>query len=140
MEIQISIPGKPIAKKRPKFYRRGGFVGAYNAQETEEGKFQLLANSQIKLAEPLTGPIGLDCIFYMPIPSGTSKVKIDRMTKFDVPHVKKPDLDNMLKFVKDCLNGIAWKDDSQVARIEACKVYGSNPRTDITIIYEEVLP
>ena len=32
------------------------------------------------------------------------------------------DLDNYIKTVLDALNGVAWKDDSQVARITGIKV------------------
>jgi Holliday junction resolvase RusA-like endonuclease len=48
-------------------------------------------------------------------------------------HSKKPDLDNLVKFVKDCLNGIAWKDDAQVVTLAATKKYDENPRTMIEI-------
>jgi Holliday junction resolvase RusA-like endonuclease len=34
-ELLITIPGKPIAKKRPRFARRGKFVTTYNDQQTE---------------------------------------------------------------------------------------------------------
>jgi hypothetical protein len=37
--ITIEIPGKPIAKKRPRFARIGKFVQTYSDQKTEEGRF-----------------------------------------------------------------------------------------------------
>jgi Holliday junction resolvase RusA-like endonuclease len=36
---------------------------------------------------------------------------------------KKPDLDNLLKLLKDACNGIVWMDDSQVVIMIAKKVY-----------------
>jgi Holliday junction resolvase RusA-like endonuclease len=129
----INIPGVPIAKKRPRFARRGGFVTTYNPQESEEGKWITLAMSQIKEKKPAHIPIVLNIIFVMPIPKSTSKKKADLMREGVIFHTKKPDLDNLIKFVKDCLNGIAWHDDSQVYKIWAEKRYGDNPETNISI-------
>ena len=42
------------------------------------------------------------------------------------PQVK-PDIDNVVKVVCDALNKIAYKDDTQVVEIAACKLYGVEP-------------
>jgi Holliday junction resolvase RusA-like endonuclease len=125
--LELTIPGKPIAKKRPRFFRRGNFVGTYNDQQTEEGRWQLMAQSQIKETVPTGTPIALVCMFYMPIPKSTPKK--NRTTD----HTKKPDLDNLVKYVKDCLNGVLWHDDSQVSHLTATKRYSENPRTEIIV-------
>lgn len=127
----IIIPGTPIAKKRPRFARRGKFVTTYNPQESEEGKWVTLAMTQVKEMKPAHVPISLKCNFYMPIPKSTSKKKTEMMINGDILHTKKPDLDNLIKFVKDCLNGIAWYDDSQVYEIMAQKRYSEKPETVI---------
>ena len=135
--MKIIIPGKPVAQARPRFYRRGSFVGAYSAQETEAGKFMLLAREYLRGKKPFEGPIFLRAEFYFPILKSWPKgKKIQAEDGFKFPHVKKPDLSNCLKFVEDCLNGIAWKDDSQIYRVEAVKYYGTEPRT--ILIIEEV--
>ena len=36
---------------------------------------------------------------------------------------KKPDIDNLVKFVLDAANGVLFKDDSQVVRVLATKMY-----------------
>lgn len=36
---------------------------------------------------------------------------------------KKPDIDNIVKVVLDALNGLAYKDDTQVVRVLAQKSY-----------------
>jgi len=71
--LELTIPGKPIAKKRPRFFRRGKFVGTYNEQQTEEGRWQLMAQSQIKETVPTGTPIALVCMFYMPIPKSKQR-------------------------------------------------------------------
>lgn len=129
--INIIVKGKPIAKRRPRFARRGKFVVAYNDQETEESRFLWEVKNQIH--QCLEGALIVYCCFHMPRPK--NHYKVDGKLKEGVPvaHTKKPDLDNLLKFIFDCLNGVAWKDDSQIATFTANKVYGDEPKTEITI-------
>jgi len=131
--IILEIPGKPIAKKRPRFARRGKFVTTYSDQETEEGKFLLLALQQIGDRKPLEGPITISAEFFMPIPKSTSKKKTLLMEAGTIQHTKKPDIDNLIKFPLDVLNGVLWKDDSQVVSIFASKNYSLVPMTKILV-------
>jgi Holliday junction resolvase RusA-like endonuclease len=79
---------------------------------------------------------GLFCRFFMPIPASASKKQRALMEGCAVPHTKKPDLDNLIKFVKDCANGILWDDDSQVTAITAAKAYYPHPATEIQVYWE----
>lgn len=120
--ITFDVMGVPIAKARPKFARRGKFVSTYNPQESEEGMWLTKAMAAMPKA-PITGPITLMCEFYFPIPQSWSKKKQKAAASGELYHTKKPDLDNLVKFVKDCLNGVAWLDDAQVMAIFATKHY-----------------
>jgi Holliday junction resolvase RusA-like endonuclease len=132
--LNLTIPGKPIAKKRPRFARRGKFVTTYNDQETEEGRFLWHVHEQLPVVwKPFDGAVVLTAVFFMPIPKSTSKIKRAQMLQNIIPHTKKPDLDNLVKFIKDCLNGVAWLDDSQVERLVAFKKYSDNPGTEIEV-------
>lgn len=135
--MKITIKGKPIAKKRPRFARKGKFVTTYNDQHTEGGRILWEAQRQIN-EKPLSGPIELFIKFYMPIPKSTSKKLLRAMRNESYPHIKRPDLDNLLKMYKDILNGVAWDDDSQVYKVKARKIYSHEPRTEIVI--KEVFP
>ena len=53
------------------------------------------------------------------------------------PVIKKPDADNIEKLVLDALNGIAYKDDSQVYSLESEKTY-SDEDSIIVDIYETI--
>jgi len=141
MIIYLTIPGKPIAKKRPRFFRRGNFVGTYNDQQTEEGRWlweakhqlheQGLFTGPLKLIE---GPVILKVSFIMPIPKNTPKRDMKKLEDGQAMwHDKRPDLDNLIKFVKDCLNKFLWEDDSQVCHIVAMKVYGLEAATQVEI-------
>jgi len=132
MTATITIPGKPIAKKRPRFFRRGNFVGTYNAQETEESRAMLIISQSAKmLTVPIEKgiPITLSALFVFPYPASLSAKK----RSANPQHTKKPDADNLLKFIKDCCNGIIWHDDSQVNNLTARKEYGENPRTEVEV-------
>ncbi|MDF2537449.1 MAG: Holliday junction resolvase [Herbinix sp.] len=49
---------------------------------------------------------------------------------------KKPDIDNIAKVILDALNGIAYKDDTQVVTLEVRKFYKDTPCVIVDI--EEV--
>lgn len=130
--ITLTIPGNPIAKKRPRFARHGKFVVTYNDQQTEEGRFLFEVQKQWN-RPPIEGPLKVRCSFEMPIPKGTSKKKTWAMLKEEIQHTKKPDVDNLLKFSCDCLNGVVFKDDSQIVLLQGGKFYSDTPQTLIMI-------
>mgnify|MGYP002144233137 CR=1 FL=1 len=75
-----------------------------------------------------TGPVKLTVDFRLPRPKA-----IGRRTP---PHLKKPDLDKLVRSVKDALTKVLWRDDSQVTEIEARKGYVDNngsPHAVITV-------
>jgi len=137
--IEFIIPGNPIGKKRPRFARRGKFITIYSDQETEEGKFINQIQFQFGDHRIYDGPIHVNLFFHIPRPKGhfrTGKnAHLIRETAPSYP-VSKPDIDNMEKFVFDCLNSIVYKDDSQIVSVRSIKVYG-DPKTIIQI--EEIV-
>lgn len=76
----------------------------------------------------LTGPVHLRVAFYLPRPKSLPR----RVTA----HTKKPDLDKLIRSVKDALSRVAWQDDAQVVEVMATKTYALTdavPRADITV-------
>lgn len=132
-ELTFTVIGKPIAKKRPRFFRRQNFVGTFNPQQTEEGRWLCAASGQIAehIDKPIDTPIKMALCFIMPIPSTMPK----KLKANLPPHTKKPDIDNMIKFVLDCLNGYLFMDDRQITALSASKQYGELPETRITVIW-----
>lgn len=70
----------------------------------------------------------------MPIPKSTPKKRVVELLREDIYHIKKPDRDNMQKYVSDVLEcaGI-FKNDSQVCCGFSAKYYSGNPRTEIVV-------
>ena len=135
---EIIIPGTPIAKKRPRFFRRGNHVGTYNNQETEEGRAMLEIKSQWP-GEPLAGPVRLCMEFIFPRPKshfGAGK-NADRIkSSAPVVYLKKPDLDNLEKFAMDCMSGIVFVDDCQDVQIASGKTWSASGGKTIIHIEE----
>ena len=86
--------------------------------------------------EPFIDPIYIQLWYGLPRPkshygTGRNSGKL----KGSAPKYpgKKPDIDNYEKFVFDCLNGVVYRDDSQVVSCRHDKRYSENPRTEIEI-------
>ena len=130
--MNITIYGDPKAQKRPRFARRGKFVTTYDPSKLQKDNFicQLIKH---KPAQPLDCPIVLKCKYFLPIPKSLSKRKKVRLANETTPHVKRPDIDNLDKFIMDCMNSIFYNDDSQIFSKQSVKLYSNVPRTEITI-------
>ena len=55
------------------------------------------------------------------------------MLQNKVRPTKKPDIDNIIKAVLDALNGIAYKDDTQVVQVMAQKKYADKAFVEVAI-------
>ncbi len=76
--------------------------------------------------------------FLMPIPKSLLKsVRKDAETGL-LKHLKKPDVDNLVKFYMDVLTEITYVDDGCVEIGRAVKVYSITP--GVLIYIEEVIP
>jgi len=79
------------------------------------------------------GPIQLDAVFYLPIPSSRSQTK-QQQTR-NSWHISKPDASNLIKFVEDVACKICYHDDSIICRLIIEKRYddGHGTRTELTL-------
>ena len=46
-------------------------------------------------------------------------------TNLPIAHVTSPDIDNLVKFILDGMNGLIYKDDAQVVKLIVQKLYDS---------------
>lgn len=69
----------------------------------------------------------------MPIPKSLSKKERSDAELGHLKHIKKPDVDNLVKLYLDVLSGIAFDDDNRVSLGQAIKVYSPTPKTVIYI-------
>ena len=131
----FAIEGEPAAKGRPRFKVFRGHAMAYTPAKTKraEQAVKEAYKSAYGDKEPFAGAIWLSVEFYMPIPKSLSKKKREELR--GRWHCKKPDVDNLLKLVQDALNGLAWKDDSQIVSCAVKKLYTYDdcPKTRVII-------
>lgn len=133
MALELFIPGVPGAKARPRFssvHKR-----AFTPQKTVKYESYLKAMMAQAMAAtpPSPHPIRMTIEFHMSEPK--SMRKKDRGRR--LPHVKRPDADNLEKAVMDAANGVLFIDDSQVFHTVRIKRYSDTPGISITL--EEVL-
>lgn len=131
--ISLDLFGTPIASARPRFNfkTKSAYEDPTQSKLKEGAKWQL--RSQYR-EEPLGCPVSVDITFYLPIPQSASKPKQRQMLHGVLHHISKPDIDNLQKFVLDCLNGIVIEDDRRVIEIRARKIYSTKPGTLIRIM------
>ena len=132
--ISITIPGEPVAKGRARAFIRHGHIGHYTPEKTAryESLVKLAALQAMTGQAPIEGPVLLIIRAFMTIPVSWSKKKQLAASSGEVAHTKRPDLDNILKSIKDGLNQVVWKDDAQVIAVCASKSYGT-PRVEVEI-------
>lgn len=84
-------------------------------------------------SEPIALPIHLDLVAHMPIPASWSRVRKALAATDFLLHVSKPDIDNILKLIKDCANDLLYCDDAQIVSVTACKQYSEAPGYLLTL-------
>ena len=72
------------------------------------------AREAMKGREMLTEAVQVRVGFYFPIPKSWLAGKALAARHGMFPHTARPDLDNLYKAVTDAMNGIVYKDDSQI--------------------------
>lgn len=127
--IRFTVPAIPIAQPRQRHRivttAAGSHAMNYTPAKHPVQTFKAsvrLAAQQAYQGPPLSGPVGLVVVFVLPRP-GRLRWKTRPMPR--CLHQGKPDLDNLIKAVKDSLNGLVWRDDGQIAHANLSKVYAS---------------
>jgi len=72
-------------------------------------------------------------IFHMPIPKSLPMRQRSLAESGALKHIKKPDVDNLVKLYLDVLTGIIWEDDSCVQLSKCIKLYNVQPKTLVWI-------
>ncbi|MEG6507068.1 RusA family crossover junction endodeoxyribonuclease [Nitratidesulfovibrio sp. 1201_IL3209] len=136
--ISLYVPIVPVGQMRARHGVANGHARTYKhakQRRAEETLTAYLARHQPP--EPMDGPVMLGVRAYLPIPKSKSqKWKADAQAGRIRPTVK-PDLDNLLKHVKDCLTQCRyWSDDKQVVEYlpRTGKYYSAIPRWEIDIV------
>lgn len=138
--MRIVIPGEPVAQGRPKFSaykiktahgKEFTRVSARDPKKSRSWKGAAQVHMVNAGAVPLTGPVRLRIKAVFSLPKGQHRKRIPRPAQM---HTKRPDLDNVIKCVKDAASGILYFDDSQVCVIWAQKWVGAQGEAPCVVI------
>lgn len=136
MRVDVWVSGEPKGQPRARATRRGGHVGMYTPDTAKEWRKAIAdALEPMVPTDPIEGPVEVEMKFYFSRPQ---RLNTSRSLDGEIPHIKKPDKDNLEKAVLDeCVKVGLIRDDCQVwasDRIE--KVYvckGGTPGMMLTV-------
>ena len=124
MTIEFCVPGRPVPMARPRVTAHG----TYTPKECREYKklvsimaAQTMKDSMKFENEPLECRVKF--VFFLP------------KSRKNPWATSRPDLDNLYKAVTDAMNGIVYRDDSQIVRaiIEKCYEVNGDSRAEICV-------
>ena len=114
MSLHLRIYGQdPVAKGRPRMTKTGhAFTPAKT--RTAESLIRVSAEAMMQNNLMILGPVNMKVrlVFGKPKSNKTSS------------HTQRPDADNCAKLITDALNGVAYKDDSQIVSLTISKEWG----------------
>lgn len=139
-KISFTISGEPVAQGRPRFSNRGGFVRTYDPAKSRNAKDHIrFAASEAMVqvdGKPLEGAIHFKAQFGIEMPKSMARKRTPRPRQW---RIKKPDLDNLLKTVKDACSKVVYLDDSQIVRITSEKIQCAQGEAPFTrVSFEEI--
>jgi len=121
----FTVDTAPIAKARARVVTKGGVTRAYTPQKTAtfEQLVGIRAREAMRGQPPLDGALYIMIQCYLPRPKahyGKAGIKPQFV---NAEPIGRPDLDNYCKAVLDGINGVVFKDDSQVISQTSHKFY-----------------
>lgn len=133
MKYEFEVPGKVIGKGRPRLNTYTGIV--YTPTKTKD--YETLIEQYFLLKYPrfkmLEGRLKVKAIVYIAIPKSTKKSDVSEMLDNNISPTKKPDIDNIVKIILDSMNKFAFKDDTQITKLEIEKKYGLEEKIYVEI-------
>ncbi len=148
--IRFVLPIQPTAQLRVKVVDRpignGRFASRavkHKKQEAREATIETFLMPH-RPDQPIPGPVKLTLICYMKPPGNPPpparrfglttaewRRAVDEETLY---HPIKPDKDNMVKNIKDCMTRMGfWVDDCLVVESHEWKIYSRNPRWEVIV-------
>lgn len=133
MVYEFEVPAKIVGKGRPRLNSYTGQV--YTPTKTKD--YESLVEQYFLLKYPryktIEGRAKVSITAFFEIPKSTSKAMKEQMMENTISPTKKPDIDNVVKIVLDSMNKFAFKDDTQITKIEVEKLYGVEEKLYVKI-------
>ena len=133
MIYEFEIPGKIIGKGRP---RLNSYTGAvYTPTRTKDYENLVMQYFMIKYPKfkQLEGRLSVEFVSNFDLPKSTKKQDKIIMLENKINPIKKPDIDNIVKIILDAMNEIAFKDDTQITKLNVEKKYSETESVFVKI-------
>lgn len=132
MKIELFIPGPPptVTHQEKRVTVVGGKPRFYEPAELKTARAYFRDWAATKAPEtPMTGPVALSVLWGFPVKRGRRNGE---------PKTTRPDTDNLMKLLKDCLTAAGWwVDDAQVWDERSVKVHVDAPGVMVIAQEEE---
>lgn len=132
--LEFAVLGNPTPQGSKNAYQRGGRIVLVESSKTLKGWREAVANSARQAAEqdewvvqPNGTPLTVKIWFGIRRPKSVKRIH---------PTVK-PDLDKLVRAVLDGItqSGVVWRDDAEVCKIIAKKIYADEPITVVGVSF-----
>lgn len=141
--LTFVVLGQPIGKARARVVRNQiGGVHAFTPAKTQRWERTIAGQAQTEMRDlsPFLGPLKLEFAAEFAIPTSWARWKREAALRGEIGHTTKPDGDNVLKAIKDALQGVVWLDDCQVTQVHGLKRYSEQPKLIVTVTPLQVMP
>ena len=133
MKYEFEVIGDIKGKARPRVNTYT--CKAYTPTNTKD--YELLVKQYFKIKYPRFVPLekrlSVKIVATFKVPKTTTKKDREQIEKGLISPTKKPDIDNIVKIILDALNQMAFKDDTQITKLEVEKVYGEEEKVYVAI-------
>jgi crossover junction endodeoxyribonuclease RusA len=125
--ITFQVPGLPAPQGSKRHVGRGVMVESSKRLKPwrNDVACAALKARQSFEAALLEGPAHVRVRFVLPRPKSHRRASGELKPNAPRYPSSKPDVDKLLRAILDALTGVLWRDDSQVAVVEAVKDYGT---------------
>lgn len=136
MKYSFEIHEKAVGKERPRYSTKTNRMYTPKRTSTFEEKVRSAFLEKYNIATEVSiKAFKAKIVAVFEPPKSASKKKKEELL-FKIDYTKKPDADNIAKAILDSLNGLAYKDDSQVSALLVLKDYGEENK--ILVELEEI--
>lgn len=136
-EVSFTIPGEAVPKARLRVFKRNGKATAITPEKTVnyENLVKWTAHQAMQKAgvDMFHGPLQASIYISLPIPTSWSRKRQELAIAGRIAPTNKPDIDNLVKALFDGMNGIVFRDDSQIVFAIVRKLYSITPNTRVQI-------
>lgn len=141
--LTFHLEGKVMGQPRPRFSTRNGHAVAYDREDAAAYKDALRHRCRLAMASAGV-PLCMEATAFSACvtaifrtPKSWSRKKREDAIQGRLPMTSRPDGDNILKIVLDAVNGLLWKDDSQVDLATVAKRWGEDDMLVVQVCWKE---